>query len=64
MKENIFVNCPTCKAQIKWIDSNSERPFCSERCKNNDFIGWAHEYKSINGNSSYDDIFSEDKEKK
>mgnify|MGYP001282712920 FL=1 len=55
-------NCPNCSIEIQWTDKYPERPFCSERCKNNDFIGWANEEKKIAGNSSYEDVFSEDGE--
>ena len=59
MSKSILVNCPSCRRKVEWISYNNERPFCSKRCKNNDFIDWANEDKSINGNAIYDDIFSE-----
>ena len=52
-------NCPNCSIVIKWSDEFPERPFCSKRCKNNDFIDWANEEKKIAGNPSYEDVFSE-----
>ena len=61
MKNEILEsNCPNCNISIKWTNDYPERPFCSVRCKNNDFIGWANEEKTIAGNPSYEDIFSED----
>lgn len=53
------VNCPNCQASIEWTEQYPERPFCSTRCKNNDFIDWANEEQRIAGSSNYDDIFSE-----
>ena len=58
-----LIRCPSCKTKIEWTESNTERPFCSKRCKNSDFIEWANEERTILGNSSYDDIFSENNEK-
>jgi endogenous inhibitor of DNA gyrase (YacG/DUF329 family) len=41
------VHCPTCHAEIIWSTENPWRPFCSESCKNKDFIGWANEEHRI-----------------
>ena len=61
MKNEILEsNCPNCNISINWTNDYPERPFCSVRCKNNDLIGWANEEKTIAGNPSYEDIFSED----
>lgn len=54
-----IVNCPNCKTPVAWNKENSFRPFCSEQCKNIDFIGWANEEKSIPGSSEYDEMMSE-----
>ncbi|MFT5605543.1 MAG: endogenous inhibitor of DNA gyrase (YacG/DUF329 family) [Paracoccaceae bacterium] len=54
-----YLNCPNCKARIEWRTDNPYRPFCSERCKNKDFIAWAHEEQSIAGDSSVSDVFSD-----
>lgn len=56
------VRCPTCKAPTPWNPDNPFRPFCSETCKNKDFIDWANEEKNIPGNSVYDDVLSDDLE--
>ena len=53
------VDCPTCQLTIEWTEQYPERPFCSTRCKNNDFIGWANEEQRIASSASYDDSFSE-----
>ncbi len=38
-----LVRCPTCGGDSVYSASNPFRPFCSERCKNIDFGGWASE---------------------
>jgi uncharacterized protein len=42
MKPRI-VTCPTCKGESVYAPENAYRPFCSRRCKNNDFGAWASE---------------------
>ena len=37
------VVCPTCQGDALYAAGNAFRPFCSERCKNNDFGAWASE---------------------
>ncbi|WP_139172866.1 DNA gyrase inhibitor YacG [Marinobacter sp. AC-23] len=37
------VECPTCKKSVEWTDTNTWRPFCSERCKLIDLGAWANE---------------------
>ncbi|MDX1451717.1 MAG: DNA gyrase inhibitor YacG [Oleiphilaceae bacterium] len=37
------VNCPTCQKDVEWIEANTHRPFCSERCKLIDLGAWANE---------------------
>ena len=40
------VNCPTCQTELEWIEENTFRPFCSERCKLIDLGAWStEEYK-------------------
>lgn len=56
---NRLVPCPNCKTQVIWDTGNLFRPFCSERCKNEDFIAWAKEDRAMKGNSVYDDILSD-----
>ncbi len=38
-----IVTCPTCQGDSVYAASNPYRPFCSERCKLNDFGAWASE---------------------
>ncbi len=38
-----IVSCPTCKGDSLYAPDNLFRPFCSQRCKNNDFGAWASE---------------------
>lgn len=52
--------CPNCKTTLAWSPDNVFRPFCSERCKNKDFIAWANEEHTLPGNSTFDDVFSND----
>ena len=44
---NLKVNCPHCKKQVRWHDSEQYRPFCSERCQQIDLGSWANEEYSI-----------------
>ncbi|MGK0500793.1 MAG: endogenous inhibitor of DNA gyrase (YacG/DUF329 family) [Oceanicoccus sp.] len=55
-----MVACPNCKALSKWHSDNPNRPFCSESCRNKDFIGWANEKKVMKGNAIYDGVLSND----
>ena len=36
-----MIRCPGCGGQSVYSTSNAFRPFCSARCKNNDFGAWA-----------------------
>lgn len=58
-KQPLKVACPGCKIELAWDESNPHRPFCSERCQQLDFCGWASEEKVLKGQSLYDDVFSE-----
>tara|TARA_B110000444_G_scaffold259988_1_gene305452 strand:- start:750 stop:953 length:204 start_codon:yes stop_codon:yes gene_type:complete len=57
-KSVLKVSCPSCKTQLLWEASNPHRPFCSGRCRQLDFCGWANEEKVLEGESLYDEIFS------
>lgn len=37
------VTCPGCGGASLYSPDNAFRPFCSARCKNNDFGAWASE---------------------
>ena len=38
-----IVRCPACRGRSAYAPSNPFRPFCSERCRNNDLGAWATE---------------------
>lgn len=38
-----IVRCPACGGEALYATSNPARPFCSLRCRNNDFGAWASE---------------------
>lgn len=57
-KEPLRVQCPACKTAVIWNESSPHRPFCSTRCRNEDFIAWANEERRIPGDQDYDDILS------
>jgi uncharacterized protein len=38
-----LVRCPGCGGESVYALSNPSRPFCSARCRNNDFGAWASE---------------------
>ena len=48
------VQCPTCKTKVEWIEKNTHRPFCSERCQQIDFGYWATENFAIAGEPALD----------
>ena len=37
------IRCPGCGGPSRYAPDNPFRPFCSARCKNNDFGAWASE---------------------
>jgi len=47
--------CPKCQINLVWDTNNPNRPFCSERCKNIDFIAWANEENALAAEPSLDD---------
>lgn len=50
--------CPCCKTPLTWNPENPWRPFCSERCKNKDFIAWANEENKLPDNNILDELDS------
>ncbi|ARN73035.1 DNA gyrase inhibitor YacG [Oceanicoccus sagamiensis] len=52
------IPCPNCKTPVPWDTHNENRPFCSDSCRNKDFIAWANEEKVMKGNSLYDGVLS------
>ena len=56
-----FVDCPTCQQPVEWKQENTDRPFCSERCKLIDLGEWASEsYAIAQRDSEEDEVFSGD----
>lgn len=49
MTDNIVLQCPECKKPVRWSEAYPHRPFCSARCKQLDFGGWASEAHRIAG---------------
>ena len=43
MKPSRVIRCPGCGGASVYGPDNPARPFCSARCKNNDFGAWARE---------------------
>lgn len=48
-KKPATVACPRCGTAVKWLASETFRPFCSERCKLIDLGAWADESHRIPG---------------
>lgn len=42
-----LIRCPGCDGPSVYAPANAYRPFCSARCKNNDFGAWASESYSV-----------------
>ena len=49
------VRCPGCGAERIYSLENLFRPFCSARCKNNDFGAWASERFSVDADAPLPD---------
>lgn len=47
MKKPLEVNCPTCSKIVVWLETETFRPFCSERCQQIDLGAWASETYAI-----------------
>jgi endogenous inhibitor of DNA gyrase (YacG/DUF329 family) len=50
-----MVKCPGCGGPSVYAADNPYRPFCSARCKNNDFGAWASERYSVPAKPEPDD---------
>ena len=61
-KQTLTVKCPGCQTKTRWSTQNPSRPFCSESCKNGDFIAWANEERIVPGDDLMSDVFSDDLE--
>ncbi len=55
-----LVKCPHCGKEVAWIEQESFKPFCSQRCKLIDFGEWADEKNSIPGESASPDEIDSD----
>lgn len=55
--------CPNCKTKLQWDSNSPHRPFCSEQCKNKDFIAWANEENKFPGTPEYDNFLSDELDK-
>jgi len=51
----LTVKCPECGKSVEWCEQSTYRPFCSKRCKQLDFGGWASESFSIPGEEVFID---------
>jgi endogenous inhibitor of DNA gyrase (YacG/DUF329 family) len=60
METKKTIACPRCGEKTVWSDTNEHRPFCSDRCKNSDFIAWANEEQKISEDNDYSDFMTED----
>ncbi|WP_372763608.1 DNA gyrase inhibitor YacG [Litorivivens sp.] len=61
-QKTLRVKCPGCQADVVWSQQNPSRPFCSESCKNGDFIAWANGERVVAGDDLMSDVFSGDLE--
>lgn len=52
-KQPAIVKCPTCRKEIQWIEQETFKPFCSERCKLIDLGEWAMESNKIPGEPAF-----------
>ncbi len=57
---SMMMRCPHCHTSLEWQSNNPYRPFCSQRRRDADFCNWANQENVISGNSTYDDLLSED----
>ncbi|MFC6669548.1 DNA gyrase inhibitor YacG [Marinobacterium aestuariivivens] len=49
------IKCPQCGKPSEWSQDNSNRPFCSERCRMIDLGAWASEEYQIPVDKSEDE---------
>jgi uncharacterized protein len=50
------IRCPGCGGPSVYSADNAYRPFCSARCKNNDFGAWASEGYAVPAPSDPADV--------
>ncbi len=51
-----IVRCPSCGGDSRYEPGNPYRPFCSARCRNVDFGGWASESFRLAVKPTADDL--------
>lgn len=55
----LTVNCPACRKAVEWSEAFPERPFCSTRCRQHDFLGWVNEEHRVAGDPEDADLFDD-----
>ena len=50
-----MVRCPGCGGDAIYAPGNPNRPFCSARCRSNDFGAWASEAYGVEAKPPQDD---------
>ncbi|MBL8438667.1 MAG: DNA gyrase inhibitor YacG [Zoogloeaceae bacterium] len=54
--EGPVVKCPSCGAPVCWAPASAFRPFCSGRCRDQDWLAWATEsYRVVGDGAAPDD---------
>ena len=56
----LTVSCPRCATTVPWDTGSPWRPFCSRRCRDEDFCAWANEEHVIAEDPETSDLLSED----
>ena len=54
------IRCPGCGGPSVYAGTNEFRPFCSARCKNNDFGAWASERYAVDADTTPKDPAADD----
>ena len=54
------IRCPACGGPSLYAGTNEFRPFCSARCKNNDFGAWASERYAVDADTTPKDPAASD----
>ena len=54
------IRCPGCGGPSVYAGTNEFRPFCSARCKNNDFGAWASERYAVDADTTPKDLAAGD----
>jgi endogenous inhibitor of DNA gyrase (YacG/DUF329 family) len=54
------IKCPKCGIDTIYSKENTNRPFCSKRCKNDDVIAWANGDNKISSPITEKDSLSDE----